>query len=382
MKSKLTNFVLILLAILVIVVGGLFIYKYINKQNVDIDTGEINVDANANLEEEKPVEIPKKEVQIFKGTDRPIAVMIDNHSGAWPQANIDKAYLVYEIVVEGGETRLMALFKEQDLEKIGPVRSSRHYFLDYALENDAIYVHHGWSPQAESDISKLKVNNINGIQESSKDFWRVKDKSSPHNMFTSTESILKIAQRKGYETKSNRESLLNYNAYEFDLTDKYKIKLEEIEERSEDEEQTIISDEQGANTKALVARNVTIPHSKLQTVKYEYDEDTKTYKRYARKRLQTDYITGEAIKTKNIIITMCDNYTLQDSENKGRQGLKNIGTFDGYYITNGKAIPIKCIKTERSKQTIYRDLDGNEIEVNDGNTFINICPTDAEIVIE
>ena len=73
---------------------------------------------------------------------------------------------------------------------------------------------------------------------------------------------------------------------------------------------------------------------------------------------------------------------LQDVENKGRQGLKNIGTFDGYYITNGNAIPIKCIKKARNEQTVYQDLDGNEIEVNDGNTFINICPTDAKIVIE
>jgi len=79
---------------------------------------------------------------------------------------------------------------------------------------------------------------------------------------------------------------------------------------------------------------------------------------------------------------MCDNYTLTDSENKGRQGLKNIGTFDGYYITNGQAIKIKCIKLDRKDQTIYKDLEGNEIEVNDGNTFINICPTDAKIVIE
>ena len=79
---------------------------------------------------------------------------------------------------------------------------------------------------------------------------------------------------------------------------------------------------------------------------------------------------------------MCDNYTLTDKENKGRQGLKNIGTFDGYYITNGKAIPIKCTKTARKQQTVYKDLDGNEIEVNDGNTFINICPTNANVVIE
>lgn len=85
---------------------------------------------------------------------------------------------------------------------------------------------------------------------------------------------------------------------------------------------------------------------------------------------------------KNIIITMCDNETLDDGENKGRQTLKNIGTFNGYYITNGKAIKIKCIKKARNEQTIYEDLQGNEIKVNDGNTWVNICPTDAKIVIE
>ena len=130
------------------------------------------------------------------------------------------------------------------------------------------------------------------------------------------------------------------------------------------------------------ANTITIPHSTLQTVKYEYNPETKTYTRYARNKLQTDYITGEPVTTKNIIITMCDNYTLTDSENKGRQGLKNIGTFDGYYITNGKAIKIKCIKEERNTQTVYKDLDGKEIDVNDGNTFINICPTDAKLIIE
>ena len=279
--------------------------------------------------------------------------MIDNHSGAWPQANLNKAYLVYEIVVEGGETRLMALFKGQNLDKIGPVRSSRHYFLDYALENDAIYVHHGWSPQAQSDISTLGVNNINGIQESSASFWRIKDKSAPHNLFTSTDSILKIAERKGYSKTSDKKSVLNYVANEVEMP-----------------------------ATAVNATSVTIPHSKLQTVKYEYDVQNKTYKRYARNKLQTDYITGETITTKNIIITMCDNYTLNDSENKGRQGLKNIGTFKGYYITEGKAIEIQCTKNDRDEQTVYKDLNGKEIEVNDGNTFINICPTDAKLVIE
>ena len=358
MKNKKTMILLIVLAILVIIAGGLLVYKIVTKEKVG---QAIEVDTNA--DKGGPLVVQQNQIKIYSGTDRPIAVMIDNHSGAWPQANLNKAYLVYEIVVEGGETRLMALFKGQDIEKIGPVRSSRHYFLDYALENDAIYVHHGWSPQAESDIAKLGVNNINGIQESSSDFWRVKDKSAPHNLFTSTSSILKIAQRKGYETTSTKESVLNYVADEFDLSSKYK------EESTE-------------STTTIDANTITIPHSTLQTVKYEYNPETKTYTRYARNKLQTDYITGEPVTTKNIIITMCDNYTLVDNEDKGRQGLKNIGTFDGYYITNGKAIQIKCIKSERDEQTVYKDLDGKEIDVNDGNTFINICPTDAKLVIE
>ena len=380
MNNKKTSSLLIILAILIIVTGVLFTYKYITREKSEVPNETIDVDTQAN--EDKPLIVPEKEVQIYKGTDRPIAVMIDNHSGAWPQANLNKAYLIYEIIVEGAETRLMALFKGQNLEKIGPVRSSSHYFLDYALENDAIYVHHGWSPQAQNDISKLKVNNINGITESSKDFWRLKDKGAPHkaphNLFTSTASILKIAERKGYETTSSQESVLNYTAYEFNLEDKYEIeKIEEVNENENTVEQLTIEE-----TTAMIAKNVTIPHSKSQIVRYEYNEETKTYTRYARNKLQTDYITGEPVTTKNIIITMCDNYTLADSENKGRQGLKNIGTFDGYYITNGNAIKIKCIKTEREVKTVYKDLEGNEIMVNDGNTFINICPTDAKIVIE
>ena len=374
MKNKGIIILVVILFILIVVAGVILGYKIIkdrenNQETVDVGTSEGNEE-----EGDEPLVIPQKQIQIFNGTDRPIAVMIDNHSGAWPQANLNEAYLVYEIIVEGGETRLMAVFKGKNLEKIGPVRSSRHYFLDYALENDAIYVHHGWSPQAQSDIPKLGVNNINGIQESSKNFWRVKDKSAPHNLFTGTANILQIAERKGYKTTSTQKSFLHYVADDYDLAEKYKT-----EEATPSTEGAV---ETPKKENVLDAITVTIPHSTLQTVKYEYNAETKTYTRYARGKLQKDYVTGQNVTTKNIIITMCDNYTLTDSENKGRQGLKNIGTFDGYYITNGKAIPIKCTKSARNLQTIYKDLDGNEIDVNDGNTFINICPINAKVKIE
>lgn len=347
MKNKGTKTLIVVLIILILAAGGIMAYKITkDKKN---ETKEVSENQNEDI---LTAGIEEKEVQIFKGNDRPIAVMIDNHNGAWPQAGLNQAYLVYEIIVEGGETRLMALFKGVTVDKIGPVRSSRHYFLDYAMENDAIYAHFGWSPQAQSDITKYSINNINGITESESTFWRVKDKASPHNAVTSTEALLKVAKAKGYKTTSTKESVLNY------VTDDVELK-----------------NGQGATT-------VTIPHSTLQKVKYEYDEQNQVYKRYARNKAQTDWDTGNSITTKNIIITFCDNYTLQDGENKGRQGLKNTGTFDGYYITNGKAIKIKCIKEARNTQTRYEDLEGNEIEVNDGNTWINICPTDADVQIE
>lgn len=347
MNGKGTKILIIVLSILILVAGGIMAYKITkNKQN---ETQEVSENQNEQI---LTAEVEEKEVQIFNGKDRPIAVMIDNHNLAWPQAGLNKSYLVYEAIVEGGETRLMALFKGVNVDKIGPVRSSRHYFLDYAMENDAIYAHFGWSPQAQRDISKYSINNINGITEISSTFWRVKDKSSPHNAVTSTQALLKVAKSKGYKTTSNKESVLKY------VTDE--VKLEE----------------------GQVATSVTIPHSTLQTVKYQYDEQNQVYKRYARKKAQTDWDTGNSITTKNIIITFCNNYTLDDNENKGRQELKNIGTFNGYYITNGKAIKIKCIKEARNLQTRYEDLQGNEIKVNDGNTWINICPTSAQVKIE
>lgn len=340
--------VLIIALIVVIILAGIVLAVKIstsgNNEPEEV-TGEVE------QTEETPEEEPREEVSIFSGDSRPIAVMIDNHNGAWPQGGLNKAYMVYEIIVEGGETRLMALFKGQDVEKIGPVRSSRHYFIDYALENDAIYVHYGWSPQAKKDISKYGVNNINGITEGGGTFWRVSDKAAPHNAVTSTQKILESAQSKGYKTTSDKKSVLNYTASE--------VNLEE----------------------GISANKVYIPHSTLQNVTYEYDSENKVYKRSARGRAQTDWNTGENITVKNIIITFCDNETISGDQ-KGRQTLHNKGTFDGYYITNGKATKIKCIKEASEKQTVYQDLDGKELKVNDGNTFVNICPKNANVTIE
>lgn len=342
--------ILILILIIIAIIAGVFLaIKIINDEQIINTVGEIE------KKEEQTLEIEAEEIKApttFSGDERAIALMIDNSKEAWPHGGLNDADLVYEIIVEGGETRLMAIFKGKNLSKIGPVRSARHYFIDYALENDAIYTHFGWSPQAESDIKTYNIDNINGISESSDSFWRTKDKYAPHNVATSTEKIMEIAKKKGYRTTSERKSVLNYVTEEIDLNEGTQI------------------------------TKVTIPYSYLQKVSYEYDEENKLFIRYARGKQQIDWNTDEPVTTKNIIITFAQNYTLNDRENKGRQGLKNIGTLDGYYITNGKYIKITCEKSSRTTKTVYKDLQGNEIQVNDGNTFIQICPIDAVVEFE
>ena len=345
-KTSGTKTFIIVLILLIVIAGILFAMKIMKENNTEVANTN---DVITNEQEQKnDIEMPKT----LASDSRPIAVMIDNHIDAMPQAGLLEADIVYEIIVEGGETRLMLILQDKDLDKIGPIRSARHYFLDYALENDAIYVHFGSSPQALSDIEKYSVDNINGINESSTSFWRVSDKYAPHNAVTNTDNIMKIAQREGYATKTDKETVLNYVVK--------KVNLEDGE----------------------IANTVTIPYSEVNTVKYEYDADKKEYVRYSRGEKQVDWDTKKTITTKNIIIEKADNWTLDDGSGKGRQTLDNIKTLDGYYITNGKVIPIKCEKTSRTSQTVYKDLEGNEIDVNDGKTFIQICPDDAKITFD
>ena len=83
-------------------------------------------------------------------------------------------------------------------------------------------------------------------------------------------------------------------------------------------------------------------------------------------------------------ITFAKNYTLNDGSGKGRQELSNVGTLDGYYITNGKAIPVTWEKNSELDITRYYDKDGNQITLNTGKTYIAFVPYDnwRELVIK
>ena len=169
--------------ILLIVVIAVIIVSLVLSNNNEVDkTGDNN------KEPDKVEEVKKLQIVDEDSTSRPYAVMINNINVARPyQSGLQDAYIIYEIIVEGGITRYMALFLDQDTERIGSIRSARHYFLDYALENDAIYVHHGQSPQAKRDFTALGIDRIEVSE--NKTGWRDTslNVSSEHRLFTSIE---------------------------------------------------------------------------------------------------------------------------------------------------------------------------------------------------
>lgn len=295
---------------------------------------------------------PKVKIIDEDSKTRPIAVSINNNHDAYPHAGLQDAYLAYELIAEGGITRIIALFKDQTTEKIGSVRSARHYFLDYVMENDAIFVHYGHSPQALSDIKSLKINNINGMYDA-KGFFRDTSlhRAYEHTAFTSMKRINKVIKSKGYRNTSE-EQLLKYSP----------IKVEYNTENKKE------------------ANKVEIVYSSYQTTKYVYDKDNMNYKMYMGGKEHTDLITKKQYTVKNIITYQVENTSIS-SDRKGRQELKNIGSGEGYYISNGEAIKIKWSKKDRASKTIYTLEDGSELKVNDGNTWIHIQPKGKKLNI-
>lgn len=336
-----------LFLIVLFVVGVVAIYLNNNSKLKTKDDGETI--------SSEPKIVEKLKILDLDSNTRPYAVMINNISTVWGyQCGLQDAYIVYEIIVEGGYTRLMALFKDKSLDRIGSVRSSRHYFLDYALENDAIYVHFGWSPQAQEDISNLGVNNINFMSYSGYTRDYSLGLATEHTAFTTTQDIMKGADYYGYRKTTNDKSLLNYSVQSLDL-----------------------SSMEGST----IANKIDIVYSPSRSTSFEYDPDNKVYKRYQNNLVHKDYVTGLQYTAKNIITYQVDNYSI-GSDSKGRQTLDNIGSGTGWYISEGYAVPITWEKTSRSSKTKYKYLNGTEIKVNDGNTYIQIQPSGKDLTIE
>lgn len=307
---------------------------------------KINIEMKTNKREREDEENSK-----YNTKSRPYAIMISNNHDSWPQCGIQDAYLVYEIIVEGGITRMMALYKDQEIAKIGSITSARSYFIDYAEENDAIFMHWGGSPQAYSRLDS--IDSLDGIPLEGSIFFRDTslNRALEHTRFADLKKAKEYGEQKGYNRDVNVKLLLNYCTKEIDMD---------------------------AIPNAKPANSVTIKYSDNHLTSYEYDSENKVYNRSMSGEPNIDLNTGKQYTAKNIIAYKVRNYT---SDDKGRQELDNIGTGTGYYITEGKAIPITWEKYSHSGQTTYRYENGAELKVNEGNTFIQIYPVEYEISI-
>jgi hypothetical protein len=354
---------LIFCAILAIVAVAIFgIVKILNKKAIEEERHltkeeEVSTENTFTTEEESPIIVEDKgekdKFLIPSESERPYAVMIDNEgTKCLPQGGINKAQIIYEVVVEGGETRFMPLFWGEEPELIGPVRSSRHYFLDYVLEHDAIYVHFGWSPMAMKDISALKINNINGVANGGEIFWDLtEDKNNWQDSYTSMEKIKEYVTRTKYRVVSEKANVFTYN-------------LEDVEPKN-----------------GIDAENIEIKYNQLNISEYIYDISTKEYKRLRKGKPHIERVSEEQLKAKNIIVQFVKNYTIP-GDTEDRQEVLTVGEGKGWFITCGKAIEITWSKKSRDEKTEYKDENNNLIKLNSGQTWIQIMPLYSKVEIE
>lgn len=352
------NIVLGLLFVSIIVL--LLILCFLKKNKTpDSET----VETQAKLESETEIPTETEIVDIHEGqaqsyltgewipeemvSNRPVAIMIENTSACLPRYGLARADIIYECPVEGGSTRYMALFQDYSgMEKLGNIRSCRHYYAYYAHEYDAVYLHAGASYIADDGVLKSNyiedVDAITGRGESY--FYRdSSEHKAPHNLYTSSDGISQIFTDYAYEKKHSD----NY-------TGNFKF--------AEDETPTTLD----AGMDAIVV-SMYYPINKPW---FEYNSETGLYYRYQFKDKETDGIDNSQVCVKNIIII---NTTVTEvDKNNGLLDVDLLSGGTGYYITNGKAIEITWSRSSYEDITHYYDLNGNEIVLNKGKTWIEV----------
>ena len=374
MKNNKTLFIIIASIIILIgcCIGIIFnkdkVEKFLNKDNSNVGNENIiNTTLNNNQEEKinyNQSDNGKVDIIDVNSNSRPYAVVVNNTAVAVKvQEGLNKAYVIYEIPTEGNTSRLLALYKDiQEDLVIGTITSARHDFIDYALESDAIFCCFGWSHYAEKDMKAGSIDYLQGL------FGYPYYRNNPENLvtehtaYTSMSKLKDAAQKKGFKTTTQKGSLLKYNTGDVDLSTASNVKQANI---------------------------VTIPYGAApQIASFKYNEKTKMYVRYENSNKCIDHNTKEDVTTKNIIVQKS---TYSKSSDNYYWDLNTTGSGEGYFITNGYAVAITWSKENRSSKTKYcyakgtiingQDVGGQEIEVSDGRTWIEIQTKDQKLTI-
>lgn len=274
------------------------------------------------------------------------AVQIENMVDARPLSGVSGASLVYETLAEAGITRLLAIYTaDNDVSEIGPVRSARPYFLDWAEEFGALYAHSGGSPEALRTVLQYDILDLNEFA-NGRFFWRSKSRYMPHNLYTSVELLNDAFTAKEGEVK-------NFTPWQF-------------------------KDEIGFDARPTEEGRAKIYFStKTYEVGWQYDRETNDYLRYQAGVIQQDR-GGAEVRAKNIIVQFTGVIVLDDV---GRKKIDTIGEGEAIIFQDGIRIDGTWQKEARGERTKFFDAASAEIKFNPGVTWVEVVPIGTEIEV-
>lgn len=272
--------------------------------------------------------------------------MIENLASIRPQAALVKANLVYEALVEGGITRFLAVYTlTGPIANIGPVRSARPYYLDWAKELGVLYAHAGGSAQALSDIQSKDIFNLDQAYDSQY-YWRKDlDRATEHTLFTSSDKLV-FALRDKQAAKTS-----DFTAWEF-------------------------KDDVALAARPADVKPITIDFSSSSyQVVYQYDRTTNTYKRSQGGAPHVDMDTSEQISPKNVVVQ----YMKTGLADAQRLTMDTVGTGNAVLFQDGTAITGTWRKQSTDARTEFFDQNGEAMVFNGGQTWVEVVPDDREV---
>lgn len=301
-----------------------------------------------------------------QATLRPIAVMMPTDKKAQPSYGIGNAKILYEIMEEGEISRQLAVIDNwQGLSQIGNIRSCRAYYIPEATEWDPILIHFGGVCYMKDRITAPDINNLSGTSQygvgggapGSSAFFRTTDKKAPHNAYTSAQGIINACTQLGYSLNI-REGF--YNAKHFTFAEGVN---------------TLEQYGVAAQTANVIDLSQIFTYTKSA---FTYNPADGLYYKTLHGSPQVDALTGQQLAFANVIVQNTKWCKLDD---KGYLYFQNYDTTeDGYYFTKGKCIHVTWQKTGDYTPTVYYDDFGNEIQLNEGKTYIAIAQKGRQVL--
>lgn len=292
-------------------------------------------------------------VDAAKARLQPVAVMIENLAQIRPQNGLASASIVYEALAEGGVPRFLAIFAHDNVPKIGPVRSARPYYVDWAKEYGATLLHAGGSRDALNEFGRLKLRSIDAlVSKTARYFSRAGKIASTHNLFTSGKQLQ--ALRKDYKIDA---ALAAFQAWKFKDDPA-------LAKRPNEKRQLVIDFKSG----------------KQYIVGYRYDRPTNSYLRDngGKPHLDANYPKPAQIKVKNVVVQLIEKEKILDRQK--HLGLQITGSGRGWLLQDGKLHQILWKKPKADSRTVFYFLNNKEVEFNRGNIWIEVVPKDRPVL--